>query len=238
MAPETGTEFGILSFGDGYEVSANPELNLVIPSTPLYGSQLRLTQGQYLYENAYFSDAGTIELYMVDQHAYRTVQSNTLRIGPFVPAYFDVQAVYTPEFEDATSDAFTYVGQPFFFDISALPKIEVTAYNALNQVAPNYTGALWQLFPSAAQAQAQISYTDVSGAGLTVSQATTPTTPTVSDYDNNDGSGQILLNNIALQYAKPTLPVSTFATGVDMVLDEAFLTDVNGTCYHNHSPLG
>ena len=97
---------------------------------------------------------------------------------------------------------------------------------------------MWKLFPSAAQTQAQISYTDVSGAGLTVSQATTPTTPTVSDYDNNDGSGQILLNNIALQYAKPTLPVSTFATGVDMVLDEAFLTDVNGTCYQVAYPAG
>lgn len=238
IAPETGTEFGSLSFAEEYQVSTNPELNLVIPSTPLYGSQLRFTQGQYLYENAYFSDVGTIELYMVDQHAYRTVQSNTLRIGPFVPAYFDVQAVYTPEFEDATSDAFTYVGQPFFFDISALPKIEVTAYNALNQVAHNYTGELWKLFPSAAQTQAQISYTDVSGAGLTVNQATTPTSPTVSDYDNSDGSGQILLNNIALQYAKPTLPVSTFSTGIDMVLDEAFLTDVNGTCYQVAYPAG
>lgn len=238
VAPVGGPAYGTFTFGQGYAVSSDPLFNLSVPSIPLYGSQLRFTNGEYTYDQALFSDIGALEVYVIDQHTFREVQSNTLRIGPFVPAYFDVSAVYSPAFDNATSNAFTYLGQPFFFDISALPQVEVTAYNALGQVVPNYDGSEWKLAPTAAQATNQIGYSDVSGSGLSLSLSTTPTTPTLSGLTNTDGKGKITLNNIALAYGKTATPVSAFATDVDMTIAKEFLTDVNGTCYQQSYPNG
>ena len=238
VAPTTGTAFGNLTFAQDYIISADPSFNLVIPSTPLYGSDLRFTNGQYEYDGAYFSDAGVVEIYMIDRHTYRSVQSNTLQFGPFIPAYFDVQTVYSPAFTDASSGAFTYVGQPFFFDLGVEPQIEVTAFNALNQIVPNYDGTQWQLNPTGTQVQSQVSYIDQSSSGLNLMLATTPADPTVSGISNHDGKGTITLNNIALQYVKPALPVNAFDSDVDVVLDADFLTDTNGTCYQVNYPNG
>jgi hypothetical protein len=238
VAPVGGTEYGTFTFGQGYVISSDPLFNLVVPSTPFYGSQIRFSNGAYSYDQAKFTDIGALEVYVIDKHTFREVQSNTLRIGPFIPAYFDVAAVYTPVFDHATSNAFTYIGQPFFFDISALPQIEVTAFNALGQVVPNYDGADWKLVPTATQAVNEIGYSDVSGSGLGLSLSTTPAAPTLSGLTNTDGKGKITLNNIALTYAKTATPSSAFQTGVDMTIAADFLTDANGTCYQQSYPNG
>lgn len=238
VAPSTGTAYGSFTFGQGYVISSDPLFNLVVPSTPFYGSQIRFNNGAYSYDQAMFTDIGALEVYVIDKHTFREVQSNTLRIGPFIPAYFDVAEVYTPAFDHATSNAFTYLGQPFFFDISALPQIEVTAYNALGQVVPNYDGSEWKLAPTASQALNEIGYTDVSGSGLGLSLSTTPTAPTLTGLSDTDGKGKITLNNIALTYGKTAVPINAFQTGVDMTIAADFLTDANGTCYQQSYPNG
>ena len=239
VAPVNGPAYGLFKLDDTFEISSAPGFNLLLQPLSLIGANpMQFTNGEKVFSDAMYSDVGALEVYLVDQHGKRTITSNTLRIGPFVPAYFGVQEVYSPMFDHASSGAFTYVGQPFFFDISALPQLEVTAYNAIGQVVNNYDSSEWKLFPTATQTQSQVSYSDVSGSGLSLSLATTPTTPTLSERGDFDGKAKITLNNIALEYAKTATPVDAFQTGVDVVLDKDFLTDANGTCYQQTYPNG
>ena len=237
VAPVNGPSYGSFRFFNDMTVSTNPLFDLAVPFTNFFGSALRMTNGQFAYDQAMFNEVGAFEVTFTDQRTYGDIVSNTLQIGPFTPAYFDVEAVYTPIFADASS-GFTYIGQPFTFDIGSQPKIKVTAYNVMGTVVNNYYDTTWELTPTASSVLNDVAYVDQSGTGVPLTLTSTPTDPILTGTDVADGVGYIELNNIDLTYTKQALPTPAFATDINIVLDADFLTDTHGVCYQPSYPNG
>ena len=151
-------------------------------------------------------------------------------VGRFTPARLDVTA-NTPAFAPFCG-GFTYVGQPFGFDVGLAPSFTVTARNAAGQVTSNYGDTFWKLATSLANR----TYSDaaVSASGIdTVLDADGATLIGDADFD---GQGQLILDDGSagdrIEYLRDdSTPVEPFDALVDLQLIAGDLTDTDGICH-------
>ena len=106
------------------------------------------SSGNWSFAQAYVSEVGSYTWDVQDaDYLGNVISANQVGPGRIIPAYFDVSASTTPQFEEQCSSQFTYIGQPFDFVTGSEPELSVTAYNAKGQVTRNYSDSLWQLNP-------------------------------------------------------------------------------------------
>ncbi|OFI32216.1 hypothetical protein BFC17_08335 [Alteromonas lipolytica] len=200
------------------------------------------TNGEWRYSHASSDDVGVYS-WDVQDAAYfgNVIDSDSLALNRFIPAYFDVALAVTPQLAQQCSGRFTYIGQSFEMAAGSEPELSVTALNAQGQITQNYSGTLWQLNPGNAALSA-VSFADNSqyhGNLVTLNNAHTPIVAEQSDYD---GQGVILLSGSQFQYAKIATPSagagngSAFAGDISMTIGAAFLTDNDGVCYQSAYP--
>ncbi|HVS22974.1 MAG TPA: DUF6701 domain-containing protein, partial [Gammaproteobacteria bacterium] len=145
------------------------------PCTPGFGSLTLDTThaaGQLASNAATYNQVGSFTAQLVDTSfasidaadgstlAERTIQSNPISVGRFVPDHFAV-APNTPTFATAcVVGGFTYVGQKFVYT-AAVPVITVTAQDAANNPTTFYTGSWWRITNASLTGE---SYSAVTGA--------------------------------------------------------------------------
>jgi MSHA biogenesis protein MshQ len=133
--------------------SYNFDASLVLPSGGLAGAlesssfsigggSTSFSSGRALL-NASYSEVGIIDA-LLDIPAYLGTSQALVRgmlekVGRFTPSYFDLR-FSQGAFSDAC-DSFSYLGQPFGYNVSSLPSLELTARNADGDVTQNYSAA-------------------------------------------------------------------------------------------------
>lgn len=198
--------------------------------------------GSWSYAQAYVSDVGYYTWDVQDaDYLGNVISANGLGPGRIIPAYFDVSATTTPQFDKQCSGQFTYLGQPFDFVTGSEPELSVTAYNAKGQVTRNYAESLWLLSPSSSGLNA-ISFSNNSAYSGALLVDNTGDTPVISDNTDYDGEGKISILNTQLHYSKIATPSpgagngSPFNADVSMTFAASFFTDADGICYQTAYP--
>lgn len=195
------------------------------------------TAGSYEYEQAYVEEVGEYSVSVRDNdYLGNVITSNSVSLGRFTPAYFDVQPALTPVFASACSDSFTYVGQTFAFTTGLEPAFEVTAYNARHQVTRNYSGDYWTLAPSTGSFSGGMTATDNGSYSGDLSIETAASDVQFSDTDSYDGAGTITVLGSAFAFEKEATPVPPFNTDVTLSFAAAIFTDSDGICYQTDYP--
>ena len=151
-------------------------------------------------------------------------------IGRFTPARLQVTA-NTPTFAPFCS-GFTYVGQPFGFDVGLAPRLTVTARNAAGQVTSNYGNGFWMLDT----ALTNRAYTDAAGSASGIDVLLDADGATLIGDDDLDGQGQLILDDGSagdeIEYLRDdAAPVEPFDALVDLLLIAGDLTDTDGICH-------
>ena len=198
--------------------------------------------GNWGFTQAYISEVGYFTWDVQDaDYLGNVISANQVGPGRIIPAYFDVSASTTPQFDNQCSSQFTYIGQPFDFVTGSEPELSVTAYNAKGQVTRNYSASLWQLSPGSSGLNA-ISFTDNSAYTGTLNILNAGDTPVISDSADYDGEGKITLLNTQVSYSKIATPTpgagngSPFTADATMTFAAAFFTDTDGVCYQTAYP--
>jgi len=126
---------------------------------------------------------------------------------------------------------FTYLGQPFYYDVGLSPVFTVTARNANGATTGNYGGAFWKLDSTLANR----SYADAAGSADGIDATLDAGGATLSGDGDYDGQGQLALADgsagDAFEYLRDdATPVEPFDARVDLQLMAADLTDGDGVC--------
>ncbi|MDF2179129.1 polymer-forming cytoskeletal protein [Aliiglaciecola sp. CAU 1673] len=227
-------------------VKTNPVAGRGIQGTLTLGNQTNVTQdsGSASYQNfstqpvfssgqvqlnSRYSEVGNLEIAFRDADYLQSgaLTSNTLALGRFRPAYFDITH-NSPTLANQCS-VFTYVGQPFGF---ATP-VEITfrPLNAQGQQIQNYIDSLNRLaFPGTLQAD-DIVFGDLSSypqmpdvAEGTLSQIQTEPLPIWS------------LQGSTVTYNKTNVVATPFDALVRLTFDDLILKDSDGVCYQTSYP--
>ncbi len=151
-------------------------------------------------------------------------------IGRFTPARFEVNA-NTPAFAPFCGP-FTYLGQPFEFDVGLAPQLTLTARNVDGDVTRNYGGAFWKLD----RRLGGRGYSDQSGSAAGLNTVLDGDDATLAGDQDFDGRGTLTLDDgpagDAFEYARDDAnPEAPFAARVDLVVPAADLTDSDGVCF-------
>lgn len=212
------------------------------PSTIFADISPNFAAGQASTSTAYLEEVGAYTLQLQDADYLSTViSSNTVDLGRFTPAYFDVQSVHQPLLENAHTN-FTYIGQTFGYATGLAPKLTVKAYNALGQVTQNYADSLWQLSPNLSTVQGSLSTNDSSTYSGTLTRITTPNSLVITGTDTFDGQAEFSIEGGEFAYQKIVSPSGTdaspFAGSIDLSFGQAWFTDADGICYQANYPSG
>jgi len=200
------------------------------------------TSGEWRYTHASSDDVGVYS-WDVQDAAYfgNVINSDSLTLNRFIPAYFDITLAVTPQLAAQCSARFTYIGQSFEMEAGSEPELSVTALNAQGQITQNYSDTLWHLNPGNAELSA-VSFADNSQYRGTLVTLNTAHTPVVAEQSDFDGQGAILVSGSQFRYTKVASPStgtgtgSPFAGDISMTIGAAFLTDSDGVCYQNAYP--
>ncbi|MDY6927831.1 MAG: LamG domain-containing protein [Pseudomonadota bacterium] len=200
------------------------------------------SDGSWRFDQAYVSEVGSYTWDVQDaDYLGNVISANDVGPGRIIPAYFDVRATTTPQFEDQCSSQFTYIGQPFDFVTGSEPELSVTAYNAKGQVTRNYSDSLWQLNQGSSGLSA-ISFADNSAYNGALNILNAGDTPVITDNTDFDGEGKITVLNTQVSYSKIATPLpgagngSPFSADASMTFAAPFLTDADGVCYQTAYP--
>jgi MSHA biogenesis protein MshQ len=192
-----------------YSASGSSSAQLAASFTAASG--LNFSGGEHQYALAYYDEVGRINVDVKDNTylGNEILSSGSLTLGDFYPAYFDVIATVQPTLAD-TCGVFSYIGQSVGFETS--PQLTVTAYNALDEITENYSGAYWSYLPDELTLEANLSYLDSSTytSEGTASEVELGDAPVVSDNANYDGSGTVTIYNGLFQYNKVDTNKSAF----------------------------
>ncbi|MEP3924458.1 MAG: DUF6701 domain-containing protein, partial [Gilvibacter sp.] len=190
---------------------------------------LTFSDGEHSYPMAHYTEVGRIEIDVKDANylGNEVAVADTLVLGDFYPAYFDVALTEIPTLADTCNNTFSYLGQTVDFDTP--PEFTVTAYNALGDRTFNYSDTYWNYLPEKPTA-AELSFVD-SSTYASVNSASVVylgDLPVIASNNYYDGSGTVTINNASFRYNKvnPTdnsvfAPVSPF----DAQLTMAFTSD-------------
>lgn len=224
----------VLSFGS--DTSLRSAFTSSFQSLP---NRLAFTNGQYRTALAQNSEVGTYVLNLRDtNYLGNRVEANTLTLGRFIPAYFDIVS-NTPIVEPNCSGNFSYMGLASRFELGLEPEYTVTAFNANRQVTQLYSDSEWRLAADALPLAGLISAIDtsntqVNGDFLSVTVNTSAGNTLTSNTANFNGSGDILISNLALTYDKPDVfdtNLAPFDTDFQFTIAPRFFTDSDGVCY-------
>ena len=198
--------------------------------------------GNWSFAQAYVSEVGSYTWDVQDaDYLGNVISANQVGPGRIIPAYFDVSASTSPQFEDQCSSQFTYIGQPFDFVTGSEPELSITAYNAKGQVTRNYSDILWQLNPGSSGLTA-ISFVDNSAYNGALNILNAGDIPVITDHTDYDGEGKITVLNTQVSYSKIATPSagagngSPFTADAEMSFAAPFLTDADGVCYQTAYP--
>ncbi|MCL6414986.1 LamG domain-containing protein [Aestuariirhabdus sp. Z084] len=168
----------------------------------------------------------------------RSILRDSVAVGRFVPAYFDINA-NTPALSNGESGwacAFTYQGQPFGFQTD--PVITVTAYSRVNSVTLNYGNNLWKLTGNLDGR----SYTDEAGLGGDLQVDSSATSVSLAGANNFDGLGTLTISDELLSYEKnairPAANDIPFSALLSLGLAAEDLMDNDGVCYRGAGGSG
>ena len=220
------------------------ELSLVAPGTGATGSlgvsSLSFSpadNGSLTIASQTISEVGAFRVNLnVDSVAYlgeTLTDSLTDVIGRFYPDYFLITTpVTTPTFRDGTgswSCGLTYQGQSFAYAVE--PSLELTAYNAQDQVTQNYGGDFWKL----AGGWAARTYSDQVGGTSAFTEDLSGGSVSYTGTGDLDGVGVATLNGDSFTYNKSN-PLAAagdapFDADVNLELAVTDLTDTDGACY-------
>lgn len=179
-------------------------------------------QGKYRFTQAYYAEVGSIDLRIRDNdYLGATINANTLTLGDFIPAYFDVEST-PPRLENSCADTYTYIGDDFGYESGLEPTFTLTALNGLGHVTNNYGGSLWKLTPSVSD----ITYADNSIKGYvgSITQAKVSGRVEVSAHEDYDGKGIITVLDSTFAYSKTHSvnvahpPAAPFDASLTMIL--------------------
>ncbi len=201
---------------------------------------IRFSNGVYTSSEAFMEESGQYELSVRDENYLgSTIGSNTLQLGRFTPAYFDVQA-NQPEFTDSCSAAFTYVGQTFAYSFATQPALTVTAYNTRGQITQNYANTEWRLNPTQSTINSAFFYSSdavYSGDLIVENIGQGPRQSNINVYD---GIGTFEIDNTTFRYEKVASPTGNDASPFDAIVNlnisANFFTDSDGICYQTSYP--
>lgn len=202
------------------------------------------TDGTFTDTTSYIEEVGTYQLEVQDSdYLNATINANSVSLGRFVPAYFDVETVVTPSFAPSCSGSFTYLGQSFTYTAGSEPQLLVTAYNRQGQLTKNYADSLWKLSPGSGELS-NIGYADGSGYVGSLSLESVGSTPVLSAYTDYNGQGELLFADAQLAFEKIPTPTtgtgngSAFSLDIDIVFAASVLTDTDDVCYQSSYPNG
>lgn len=210
-------------------------------------SGLSFSDGEHSYSLAHYTEVGRIEIDVQDASylGNKVAVADTLILGDFYPAYFDVALTEVPTLADTCNSTFSYLGQSVDFETS--PEFTITAYNALGDRTFNYSDTYWNYLPEKPTA-AELSFVDTSTytSSKSASVLNLGDLPIIASNDNFDGSGTVTIDNGSFRYNKvdPTdnsvfAPVSPFEAQLTLAFTSDFFVstfiDQNGNedsiCY-------
>lgn len=159
-------------------------------------------------------------------------------IGRFIPNHFTVEiSPSPPEFDNACNGVFTYLGQPFNWNVD--PDLTIVAMNGATPSiqTENYEGSFWQL-----ESTIKYAYEDtaVPQSGSPVSPVSTltytDTQKDISDTIDVGGTVTVVLDeSVGFVHTRPSPenPVVPFDTNVSLTVLQVELTDNDGVCYED-----
>jgi MSHA biogenesis protein MshQ len=201
---------------------------------------LSFTDGQYVENNAFYTETGVISLDVRDFNykGHLIATSAALLLTPFIPAYYRLTPLDELALLQNVHLGFSYIEQSLNF--SQDPGFSLTAMNALNNITTNYAKDLWVYQPSLVDINAgdNLSYIESNVPAYTGKFAVESKggSPLFNNNAEYDGSVSIVIPNASLRYYKVNdsgaliAPVEPFAAKVDITFNVNFLTDVNGIC--------
>jgi MSHA biogenesis protein MshQ len=221
-------------------------------------SGLTFSAGEHHYAAAYYDEVGRINIDIRDNTylGNEVLSSDSLTLGDFYPAYFNVALSATPSLAD-NCGVISYIGENIGFESN--PKLTITAYNAFNVVTNNYSDSYWNYLPNKSKLEANLSFMDSSTyvSSGTASVIDVGDTPIVDNNNNYDGSGTVTITNSRFRYNKVNpldnsvfTAVSPFDANITLAFNSNFFTrtfvDQNGsadticyqTSYSNNTCLG
>lgn len=146
-------------------------------------------------------------------------------IGRFIPAYFAVSQPMSSITLDAackTSNAFTYLGQPFIY--ANPPSLYLYPRSANGADTQNYLIEPWWRYNNQWDKRA---YNDIAN-GINVGFSNSLSTPLSRQSTLNS---QVILSGESLWYEKPVQLKEVFKAAFDLTLNASNLTDLDGVCY-------
>ncbi len=226
-----------------FELSNLPlNLSLIAPSAGSNGT-LGVTSinfasadnGEVLINNQSVSEVGAFAINLnASAQSYQgesLTDSTSATIGRFSPDHLRVSLAAAPVFRDAEapwSCAFTYQDQSFSYLVD--PAINVTAYNASDQITRNYGGDFWKL----ASTWSNRSYADQAAAAPGLLVDTFAGSVTYTEQTDYDGDGEASLSGDLFTYAKanmtPAASDAPFDADVNLTVSTNDLTDNDGVC--------
>ncbi|MBD1175933.1 MSHA biogenesis protein MshQ [Vibrio cholerae] len=150
--------------------------------------------------------------------------TSTGSIGRFIPAYFSVSPMSNVTLDAAckTSNAFSYLGQPFEYSNS--PGLYLQPKSANNADTQNYLIDPWWRYNNQWDGR---TYSDAAN-GVSLDFDNLQTSPISRQASNNSG---IVLTGERVWYQKPLQPKPVFNAAFDLTLNASNLTDLDGVCY-------
>lgn len=185
----------------------------------------------------YITEVGEFSLRVMDvNYSDYSISSQSLSLGRFIPAYFDVTAE-EPELLDTCTELtpiFSYVGEAIGFneDNELQPTIRIEARNMQNQITSNYADSFWRLggwdIPN------QMSYSDSNyEPAETLTANTNNQVLTQLELDTYDGIGFYRIDDATVTYNKGLTALAPFTPALDINISEAALTDSDGVCFRD-----
>jgi MSHA biogenesis protein MshQ len=228
-APAAGVE-GVLVFDTDQLTSETPADFVSIDHSALdFNAGISAT-------SPYITEVGEFSLALRDVDYFdHSISSQSLSLGRFIPAYFQVTAE-EPELLDTCTDVtpFSYVGDAIGFDESneLQPAIRIEARNMQDQITENYADTFWRL--ASWDIPAQISYSDNSyEPDNTLSANLDQQQLTQLEVESYDGVGFYRIDNATVTYEKGVTSLAPFDPSLAITISEAALTDSDGVCFRN-----
>lgn len=219
--------------GESFVASVN---NGETTYTLVTNSLFNMNLGQSVYLQAYYSEAGSIDLQMIDDNYFgQTVAANNVAsIGRFTPAYLGVSSSSPKLINTCTSGAnqFSYTGQRVELDDH--PMLTIVAKNALGENIQNYIDGVQKLTPDNVEA-GDIVFADTS----TFSQMPEVDPSVVNSQQTSVGDLEVFIKPvddttmapIGITYPKLAMPSIPFEGRIQIDFSAAYLTDSDGVCY-------
>ena len=232
QSPLNSSVDGGLIYADGEQINSQ------LAASFIEVEAVAFTNGVYNYPQAYFEEVGTVAWDVRDlTYLGETIDASSITLGRFIPAYFEVSTIDQGTLADSCSSSFTYIGQPFGFELGMEPSVSVTARNALGNVTANYAGdtIVNDAFGNMTPDIAQIGFSD--SAGYT-SDSIEENKGQLAIVGQNrfDGSAEITISNTELLYPKLATSTEPFDSSVDLILSSDFFTDSDGVCFQSSYP--